>query len=53
MDNITIDKANENVKSNKRIEKDKLGKVAIDKDLLYGIEFFDSSSRRARTSSWA
>ena len=31
MDNITIDKANENVKSNKRIEKDKLGKVAIDK----------------------
>ena len=26
MDNITIDKANENVKSNKRIEKDKLGK---------------------------
>ena len=37
MDNITIDKANENVKSNKRIEKDKLGKVAIDKDLLYGI----------------
>ena len=35
MDNITIDKANENVKSNKRIEKDKLGKVSIDKDLLY------------------
>ena len=35
MDNITIDKANENVKSNKRIEKDKLGKVAIDKDMLY------------------
>ena len=29
MDNITIDKAN------KRIEKDKLGKVAIDKDMLY------------------
>ena len=38
MDNITIDKANENVKSNKRIEKDKLGKVAIDKDMLYGIQ---------------
>ena len=35
MDNITIDKANENVKSNKRIEKDKLGKVAIDKYMLY------------------
>ena len=38
MDNITIDKANENAKSNKRIEKDKLGKVAIDKDMLYGIQ---------------
>ena len=38
MDNITIDKANENVKSNKRIEKDKLGKVAIDKYMLYGIQ---------------
>ena len=38
MDYITIDKANENVKSNKRIEKDKLGKVAIDKYMLYGIQ---------------
>ena len=38
MDNITINKTNENVKSNKRIEKDKLGKVAIDKDMLYGIQ---------------
>ena len=35
MDNITIDKANENVKSNKRIEKDKLGKVAIDKEYCF------------------
>ena len=32
MDNITIDN------TNKRIEKDKLGKVAIDKDMLYGIQ---------------
>ena len=39
MDNITInqtDKTNNNPK--KRIEKDKLGTVSIDKDLLYGIQ---------------
>ena len=39
MDNFIIDKSKkDNTQSNKRIEKDKLGKVAIDKDMLYGIQ---------------
>ncbi|MDO5011539.1 MAG: lyase family protein, partial [Intestinibacter bartlettii] len=55
MDNITInqtDKTNNN--SKKRIEKDKLGTVSIDKDMLYGIqtarafENFNISSSRVR-----
>lgn len=38
MDNNTIDKDMQNTQSNKRIEKDKFGKVSIDKDMLYGIQ---------------
>ena len=53
MDNITInqtDKTNNNPK--KRIEKDKLGTVSIDKDLLYGIQTaraFENFNSKKRT----